>query len=393
MKFREALAAARAARDTLPAPERSLPMVGASPPPTVQPMVLFYQGGSNTATPCQVYVTDGLFRDIDVARVKPGPAPYYGGEIRGSTRYPVALPTGVAPTQGQIQYVVKVNGQFWAIAPVSTDCTTTSTTTKPPCACEGGHPDMRLTLSGITAIDPATCDTAYCGAWNKTWCLYFHSGPNGGKSCFWNSDTTTIGPDDGCGLWGSYSGPLSNSYGYPALRMYLVYPNGCGALGYPDPCDCAKLVINSLEYVCTNFDPEAGGTFDVVPSQLESPDSSYDLCANWPASIVVVAASGCTTSTTTTTTTTTSTTSTSTTSTSTTSTTSTTTTTTTSTTTSTTSSTTSTTTPIPAGGTCEYQWNGTSWDFLIFNCTGPGICVPPGYSGTYVGEITFTNCA
>ena len=46
--------------------------------------------------------------------------------------------------------------------------------------------------------------------------------------------------------------------------------------------------------------------------------------------------------------------------------------------------------PAPRG--CEWQWNGSQWTLVVFNCFVEN-CSPPAMNGSFVGQTVFTACS
>jgi hypothetical protein len=196
--------------------------------------------------------------------------------------------------------VAQHNERYWGLHSLAALCTTTTTTTLPPCPCAGNHPDMRVTVSGLSANSNTWCrwtGSDACNVLNRTWCLLFRGYDNGWgglggsvwyrdqyiRQCFW--EARLDGLSCGAGWWNAY-----------AVRVLLTYPTP--PWGATDSCAWARLNLgDAANYMCDNFNPDTGGTFTL--------EYDNNLCAGVPTTLTVTAQAGCTTTTTTTSTSTT----------------------------------------------------------------------------------------
>lgn len=207
------------------------------------------------------------------------------------------------PQDGQglrLTLVTNENGRWWGLATAGDRCTTTTTTTLPPCNCTT-HPSMQFTLSGISLRPGAgRCgpNDQICGSFNRTWCLPFRGRWLGwsGYPCYWEY---TLNYNNGCS-------PGSLWYGKGQTVAQLRWPLNKIWNPVTSSYVCpAELDFGVYRYQSLDFNPDTGGTF-TDGNQATPWDPT---CIGWPTSLTVTASANCnpdppTTTTTTTTSTT-----------------------------------------------------------------------------------------
>ena len=257
---------------------------------------------------CQCWIQDMFFVDIYGEQVALINSPIAINQYRqgfGSELgyRPVAMPVPelFESYQGEISsrnltVTAASNDRFWGVHSLAALCTTTTSTTLPPCPCAGNHPDMRVTIAGIQSTNNTPCtltNDSFCTAMNRTWCLLFVGldyGWGPGRIyyrdqyipvCYWQGTISY-----GFCMFGSlYQGTVTVRISYPTPPF-----------GPTDSCNWATLTLDTAAtYTCSNFDPNSGGTFTLFQNN--------NFCASLPTSLTITAQSGCTTTTSTTSTT------------------------------------------------------------------------------------------
>jgi hypothetical protein len=259
---------------------------------------------------CQCWVQNMFFVDINGEQAALINSPIginqyrqgFGSEL-GYRPVAMPVPELFESYQGEVSsrnltVTAASNDRFWGVHSLAALCTTTTSTTLPPCPCAGNHPDMRVTIAGIQSTNYTPCtltNDSFCTALNRTWCLLFRGFDysfNGSIGKIWYRDQYI----PVCYWEGSitYGVCIFGGLTYSSARVRLTYPTP--PWGATDSCNFARLNVgDAANYMSNDFNPDTGGTFTL--------ESTSNLCSGVPTSLTVTVQASCTTTTSTTSTT------------------------------------------------------------------------------------------